>query len=342
MAIKKKISSFGLVLVLAMLFSTVSPVRAFAATALVPVGQTVGIEMSTDGLLVAGLSQISTEAGECCPASDCGIQPGDIVVRLGATEITTAEDFTRAAAELDGSDVALTLKRGDKLIQYTIKPAQNTDGSWRLGLWLRDGISGIGTVTFYDPETGLFGALGHSISDVDTGVLLPIGDGHITGASITGVRKGESGAAGELQGAFDLEDKLGVIELNTIYGIFGVMDSAPEGEALPVAESNEIANGAATILANVSGDETREYSVEIATSGKPSEGRLTVRITDPALLATTGGIVQGMSGCPIIQNGKLVGAVTHVLLSDSTRGYGITINAMLDAVSRESAKADAA
>ena len=325
-----------------MLFATLSPVSAYAAATLVPVGQTVGIEMSTDGLLVAGLSQVSTENGDCCPASDCGIQPGDIVVRLGAAEITTAEDFTQAAAELDGSDVALTLKRGEKLIQYTIKPAQNKEGVWRLGLWLRDGISGIGTVTFYDPETGLFGALGHSISDVDTGVLLPISSGHITGASVTGVRKGESGTAGELQGAFDLEDKLGAIELNTVYGIFGVMDSAPEGKALPVADCDEITQGPATILANVSGDETREYNVEIATSGKPSDGRLTVHITDSALLDKTGGIVQGMSGCPIIQNGKLVGAVTHVLLSDSTRGYGITINAMLDAACREGSNADAA
>lgn len=342
MANKKKISNLGLVLAFMMLFATVSPVSAFADTSLVPIGQTVGIEMSTDGLLVAGLSQIESENGECCPASECGIQPGDIIIRLGAAEITTAEDFTQAAAELDGSPVALTLKRGEKLIQYTIEPAMTSDGVWRLGLWLRDGISGIGTVTFYDPATGLFGALGHSISDTDTGVLLPISSGHITGASVTGVRKGESGAAGELQGAFDLEDKLGVIEQNTVYGIFGVMDAAPEGEALPVAECDEIKQGAATILANVSGNETREYAVEIAISGKPSDGRLTVHVTDPALLDTTGGIVQGMSGCPIIQNGKLVGAVTHVLLSDSTRGYGITINAMLDAACRGDSNSDAA
>lgn len=226
--------------------------------------------------------------------------------------------------------MAVQLTRAGQLIQFTVTPAlSQEDGCWRLGLWLRDGIAGIGTVTFYDPETGLFGALGHSINDVDTGILLPLGDGTITSATVSDVQRGEKGKAGELHGAFDTESKLGEVKQNTSSGIFGTAFCGFEGVPIPVAEDSEIENGPATILANVEGSEVREYAVEI--SRAQSGGRLMVTVTDPELLAATGGIVQGMSGSPIIQNGKLVGAVTHVLISDPTRGYGITISSMLRA-----------
>lgn len=307
-----------------------APALAEGTRELVPVGRTVGIEASTDGLLVVSLSEVETAEGKVSPAAEGGIQPGDMIVRLGNCEVSTSEDFAKAAACLDGSPVAVQLMRGGELIQYTVTPALSAeDGCWRLGLWLRDGIAGIGTVTFYDPETGLFGALGHSINDADTGVLLPLGEGFITTATVSDVLKGEKGRAGELHGAFETGSRLGCVQQNTPSGIFGTADCGFAGTAVPVAADEEIENGPATILANVAGSEVREYSVEI--SRAQSGGRLMVTVTDPALLAATGGIVQGMSGSPILKNGKLCGAVTHVLISDPTRGYGITISSMLSA-----------
>ncbi len=307
-----------------------APALAEGARALVPVGRTVGIEAQTDGLLVVSLAEVETESGTASPAAESGILPGDMIVMLGGCEVSSSEDFAKAASELDGSPVAVQLTRSGRLIQYTVTPAlSKEDGCWRLGLWLRDGIAGIGTVTFYDPETGLYGALGHSINDADTGVLLPLDEGFITEATVSDVQRGEKGKAGELHGAFDAESKLGEVERNTTSGIFGTAIGGFDGVPIPAAEDAEIEDGPATILANVEGSQVREYSVEI--SRAQSGGRLTVTVTDPDLLAVTGGIVQGMSGSPIIQNGKLVGAVTHVLISDPARGYGITISSMLRA-----------
>lgn len=318
-----------------------APALAEGARQLVPVGRTVGIEAATEGLLVVSLSEVETAQGKKSPAADCGIQPGDIIVRLGGCEVGTSEDFAQAAAGLDGSPVAVQLMRGGQLIQYTLTPAfSEAEGCWRLGLWLRDGVAGIGTVTFYDPETGLFGALGHSINDADTGVLLPLGEGFISPATVSDVLRGEKGRAGELHGAFDEDSHLGSLERNTPEGIFGRAQGAFEGTPLPVAGDEEIRSGPATILANVAGDEVREYAVEI--SRAQGGGRLLVTVTDPALLEATGGIVQGMSGSPILQDGKLVGAVTHVLISDPARGYGITIGSMLRAAESAAAMAVAA
>lgn len=327
---KNKIFRLGSALLTAALFVLSAPVFAFAQE-LVPVGQAVGIEMSCDGILVAGLAKVATAQGEASPASDAGIMPGDIIVALRGEKLETAEDFLAIAAKLDGQPVNVTLRRGDKLIQYNVTPALTEEGGYKLGIMLRDGISGIGTITFYDPETGLYGALGHSINDVDTGVLLPLRDGSISTASVADVKKGVAGTPGELHGVFDTARRLGSIVRNTGCGIFGISDAPMGGTAIEVADADEIKTGAAVILAQVSGSETREYDVEISRVYRGGEDRLMVTVTDPELLSITGGIVQGMSGCPIIQNGKLVGAVTHVLLSDPTRGYGVLINSMLSA-----------
>jgi stage IV sporulation protein B len=305
-------------------------VAAFAKE-LVPVGHTVGIELQTDGVLVAALSSVSTADGEATPAADAGIMPGDIIVRIGGNDISSANDFIASAKTLDGSPVSLTLQRGGKLIQYTVTPAMDADGSCKLGLMLRDGVSGIGTVTFYDPETGLFGALGHAINDTDTGIMLPLREGFISSASVASVQKGVNGVPGELHGCFDVSSRLGSILYNTGSGIFGMMSTAPEGKAIETASAAEITTGPATILAQVSGTDTQEFEVEVSRVYRGGDERLMVSVTDPKLLEITGGIVQGMSGCPIIQNGKIIGSVTHVLLSDPTRGYGVTIDAMLKA-----------
>lgn len=299
-----------------------------SAAELVPVGEAVGIEVQTEGMLVAGLTAVETAGGEeLCPAADCGVEPGDIITRLGSREVLTAEDFAAAAAELDGGEVSLTLQRGGKTIQYSIAPVRAASGEWRLGLLLRDGMSGIGTVTYYDPATGSYGALGHSINDPASGSELPLGGGVITEAQVAGVLPGRAGQAGELHGVFDVEAQLGSVLLNTQQGIFGRTSAWAGRQAVPAAEPGQIADGPAKILANVSGDEVREFAVNVEKSGD----KLLVTVTDPELLSITGGIVQGMSGCPILQEGRLIGAVTHVLVNDPARGYGIPIYSMLAA-----------
>lgn len=219
----------------------------------------------------------------------------------------------------------MTIERGGKAKQLNITPAQDADGAWKLGLWLRDGVSGVGTLTFYDPETGVYGALGHSISDEATGEALPLGDGGIYKAQIVGIVPGEVGAPGQLDGKTDCTKFLGDIRINCGCGIFGKADF--DG---PTLETGEFETGKATIRCTLSGEETREYGIEIKKVYSSAEGAtVMLTVTDPELLAQTGGIVQGMSGSPIIQNGKLVGAVTHVFVNDPTSGYGVSIRDML-------------
>ena len=198
----------------------------------------------------------------------------------------------------------------------------------RLGLWLRDGVTGVGTVTFYDPASGVYGALGHGITDTDTGVLLPLGEGSVSKAAVTGVTKGESGKPGQLDGSSDISSSCGSILMNTEYGIFGIMQSGSvEGDPI---ECGTIKTGPAAILTTISGDTAKEYSIEVNRVYHDTDGdRVMITVTDKALLAATGGIVQGMSGSPIIQGGNLVGAVTHVFVNDPTHGYGLSIQDMI-------------
>ena len=258
-----------------------------------------------------------------------------MITALDGVPVERAEELAAGLAQLDGDGAELTVERGGREMRVTVAPAASEGDGARLGLWLRDGVTGIGTLTYIDPETGAFGALGHCVSDIGGGAPLTVEDGGVCSARIVDVTPGCPGAPGELAGSFRAEEELGVIEKNTGCGVFGTMRRQPDGlrAAVPVASPDEVQNGEATILACVSGEEAREYRVEIARTGfMTGTGRdLTVRVTDPELLARTGGIVQGMSGSPILQNGKLVGAVTHVLTADPARGYGILAVTMLRA-----------
>ena len=310
------------------------PVQAFAADALVPMGCAVGIELETDGVTVAGFSMVETAEGGVSPAAEAGMKAGDVITSLGERRTRTAAEFLSALAAIGGdAEVELEALRGGKKLLFRVTPAVSTEGNRQLGLWLRDGVSGIGTVTYYDPETGTFGALGHGINDLDTGALLPFSGGSITDASVVDVVKGAPGAPGELCGQPEAEHVLGALERNTVCGIFGTGEFDSAGQTVPVAAEEEVQLGSATILTTVDGSEPQEYAVEISRIYRqPEEHRfLLLTVTDPRLIERTGGIVQGMSGSPILQNGKLIGAVTHVLLSDSTRGYGISIQDMLSA-----------
>lgn len=305
---------------------------------LVPVGHTVGIKLFSDGVLVVGLSQIDTPAGAQEPAKSCGLREGDIITHINRQEVDTIEEVQAVLAASDGETMSIRALRGDTPVELTTRAVQcGADGSYKLGAWIRDSMAGIGTMTFYDPESGVFGALGHGVSDVDTLRLMPLSRGAILHASVTGVEKGQVGDPGQLRGAFDLSRDVGQLYANTTSGIFGTLQTADAitlGEALPVATREEVKVGEVTILSNIQGDEVKKYTAEILRvyPDNPGDPRnLLIKVTDKELLEKTGGIVQGMSGSPILQDGKIVGAVTHVLLNNPTQGYGILAENMLRA-----------
>ena len=288
------------------------PTAAYAQT-LVAGGQVVGIQIKTEGVMVAGVAPVETAEGSRSPADDAGLRQGDFIMEIDGRAVDGAGDLISAVGELAGKAATLTVLRQGQTLTVTVQPALSREDQWMLGMWLRDGISGIGTVTFYDPATGLFGALGHSISDFDTGVVIPLGKGSISEAEIIGVTPGSPGNPGELNGCSDTGTVLGSVETNTGHGIFGHSDAPMPGKLL---ETGQVAAGPASILATVDGRTVREFAVEINRLYRDSDGQhLILTVSDPELLARTGGIVQGMSGSPILQNGRLVAAVTHVLVT---------------------------
>jgi len=322
------------VLALTLLVSVIpTALAAQMPTELVPVGQTVGINIKCDGVMIVALGEVETDTGTVSPAKAAGLLPGDVITRVGAEQIRSLADF-KAAIEVSGAEtMTVQIDRAGESLQMHLAPARDQSGTNVLGLWLRDGMAGIGTVTFYDPASGLFGALGHSVSDMETGALVPLGEGAIMPATVKSVRRGEAGAPGELQGEFDFNKKMGVLTANTLTGIFGQLEDGvqfPQEKALPIGGAKNLTVGPAKILANISGRSIQEFDIEITRIFSGGDDRnMMITVTDPALIAETGGIVQGMSGSPIIQDGKIVGAVTHVLINNPEKGYGISIESML-------------
>ena len=301
------------------------PVKAAQPQMLIPVGHTVGIKLFSRGIVVVKLTDGGT------PARECGLRTGDVIVKCGWNAVTSTEQFQSLLQKSGGTTADLQIDRAGDQVTLSVEPSQNDQGVYCIGAWVRDSMAGIGTVTYYDPATGAFGALGHGVTDTDTALLMPFSNGSILPSTVKAVKRGEAGSAGELRGDFDLTGDLGPLYANTGSGIFGKLDTAPwTWAAMPVGTALP---GPAVIRANVQGDEVQEYDIEIlkVTSGAADGRDLILSVTDPALLETTGGIVQGMSGSPIIQDGKIVGAVTHVLLNDPTKGYGILIDHMLEA-----------
>ncbi len=301
-----------------------------------PLGRAVGIKLFADGVMVVGLSEVDTAAGSSAPAKSCGLREGDIITHINSEEVGTIEEVQSILQDLEGETMSIRARRDGEELQVTAQAVQcASDGSYKLGAWIRDSMAGIGTMTFYDPASGVFGALGHGISDVDTAQLMPLQSGSIMYATVQDVRPGEAGAPGELHGAFQASRDLGELYCNSSSGIFGTLTdtSLTAGvEAVPVAGRDEVHTGKAVIRSNIAGDEVKEYQVEITHIYPEGSGKdMTVKVTDEALLSATGGIVQGMSGSPILQDGKLIGAVTHVLVNDPTQGYGILLEHMLDA-----------
>ena len=315
-------------LVLALCLLAVPAPEALARELLVG-GQTVGIQVGTKGVLVASLTEVETENGTEKPAERAGVCVGDLITQLNGKTLTRASDLIDALARLNGKSAELTIRRGDSTLRIQVQPVRSAEDQWMLGMWLRDSVSGIGTLTFCDPESHIYGALGHCISDTGSGAEIPIGSGLLTEAEVVGIRRGAAGAPGELNGCADTDKVLGDVLDNTAHGIYGKLFAPVDGES---RETGLITVGPARILCTVRGKERCEYSAEINRIYKDAEGEhVMLTVTDPELLACTGGIVQGMSGSPILQNGKLVGAVTHVFVNDPARGYGVSIQDMLRA-----------
>ncbi len=302
---------------------------------LVAGGKAVGIKMFTKGLICVGTQSIKGENGENYNiAKALNIKEADMIISANNTELHTIEQFSEIIENSNGNPVTLNVVSGTKTETKVATPIKTDDG-YKLGLWVRDSTAGIGTVTFIDSATQTFAALGHPITDVDTGTLMPIDKGTISSAEIVGIEKGAKGTPGELYGVFGGNKDCGVIIKNTNQGIFGQKISdcqlSYNNESLLVASSQQVKTGNAQIYANIDGNKIEKYDIEISKLMKfaPDSKNMIIKITDKRLLDKTGGIVQGMSGSPIIQDGKLVGAVTHVFVNDPSRGYGILIENML-------------
>lgn len=317
-------------------------VKSVEAPLVIPGGAPFGIKLLTDGVVVIGTGEVGTSKGPVCPAANAGIKTGDVIVSIKGSKISSNQDIAEIVSESGGKPMKVVYKRNGREETALITPAYSAkDGGYKAGVWVRDSTAGIGTVTFYDPGTGAFGGLGHPVCDADTGQLLPLSSGEAVNVAILGVKKGEAGAPGELVGNFISLSPEGRLTSNCSCGVFGFLNKAPSmASPIPVAMRQDIHCGDATILTTVSGTAPKEYSVKIEriSMKEDTTRNMIIRITDPELLSITGGIVQGMSGSPIIQDGKLIGAVTHVFISDPTKGYGVFSDAMYEQSLADSAK----
>lgn len=318
------------------------PIKTVSATVARPQelyagGMPIGIYLRTDGVLVVGTGTITGEDGKsCCPAENI-VKSGDYIKSINGQSLSTKEELVECIGESAGADLILQVEREGEEIQVKIHPVRDEAGSYRAGIWVRNDTQGIGTLTYVDQE-GRFGALGHGISDVDTGTLMEITDGTLYNADVVSIVKGKQGTPGELSGVIHYSEgyKIGIIEENRTNGIYGTISGFPlladNLTKYETAYRQSVETGPATILCTIGG-ERKEYQVEIEEirlNGKDVNKGMVLRVTDPELLELTGGIVQGMSGSPLVQNGKIVGAVTHVFVNDPTKGYGIFIENMLE------------
>ena len=299
----------------------------------IPSGEAVGVKMFTKGLLVVFVSSVISEDGqEFNPASDAGIKENDIILAADETELKTNEQLAEYI-NCKKDTIKLKILREDEEFETDISPIKSNSNDYKIGLWVRDSTAGIGTLTYYDPQNGKCAALGHAITDADTGVILKPSKGELLNCDILSVNKGKAGVAGVLMGSFENE-KLGEIITNNEFGIYGTLDKIQENNLKPyeVATRFQVKEGPAKILCELDSSGVKEYNIQIERVSKEAtvdNKGIIIRVTDEELLKKTGGIVQGMSGSPILQNGKIVGAVTHVFVNDPTRGYGIFIENML-------------
>lgn len=297
-------------------------------TKVVPLGSTIGLKLHTDGVLVVGMSEVKNINNEKNkPYEKSKIKEGDIIVEVNGVAITNTNDLIQTVNESKGNKLSIKYKRDNQTYEDEMMPSQTSATEYKLGLWVRDTAAGIGTISFYEPETKNFAALGHGILDIDTRELISISNGEITTANIVSIAKGEKGLPGEIRGSLIGQNTIGNISKNTELGIYGKINNigifnVSNNDAVEVALRDEIKEGKATVVCTLENNNKKEYEVEIQKiyiNNNSDNKSMLVKITDEDLLNKTGGIIQGMSGSPILQNGKLVGALTHVLVSDPTK-----------------------
>ncbi|HHY82043.1 MAG TPA: SpoIVB peptidase [Clostridiales bacterium] len=329
---------FGFIPVKRLTINVTSPKK------LIPGGNSIGVSLYTSGALIVGTSEVTDENGIThFPAIDAGLLPGDVIEKVNGVTVKDADHLSKLVNKVKGKSVELECKRDNRIFVTRIFPVKDaTDSKYRLGLWVRDSTAGVGTLTFVDPDTQYMGALGHAITDVDTGALLSVKNGKISESTIIDVKIGKKGLPGELVGNFSSNKKvLGSIIKNTAYGIYGKANQRITNpiykNPMPIAYQYNIKPGRATILTTIDDSGIQEYEIQILKVNRqasPNPKGLVIEVTDPRLLEKTGGIVQGMSGSPIIMDGKIVGAITHVFVNDPKKGYGIFIEWMLEEVNK--------
>lgn len=302
-------------------------------TLLVPCGTPFGIKMFTNGVVVVGVADIKTSSGTVNPAAVAGLKVGDIITEVDGRKVNTNAEIIDMVTDSEGHSLTFTVSRDGQVFTTAVQPVKSEiDSQYKAGVWVRDSTAGIGTLTFYNPVTKCFAGLGHGVCDTDTNELMPLLNGDIVPVTISGITKGEKGSPGELRGYFSTDTAMGTLEANVPAGVYGTMNTAPKGEALEVAMKQEIKAGPVKILSTIDGGRPQYFTAEIEKIDyreNVQSKNMVLHITDEKLLNITGGIVQGMSGSPIIQNEKIIGAVTHVFVNDPTRGYGIFAENML-------------
>ncbi len=302
----------------------------------VPGGNVFGIRLYTKGVMIIRVDEVTTPSGNLSPGKIAGLKEGDMIISVEGVTITRNKELSAIFANSNGKKLKMKIERSGQIKEIEFTPVLSSDSSYKGGLWIRDSTAGIGTITWYDRSNGVFAGLGHAVCDVDTGEIMPLSGGNAVEATINGCYKGAAGSAGELCGIFS-SGTIGDLYINGSTGVYGVMNSYDAtADAIPVALSQEVKEGAVRIICTVDKDGPKYYDAEITkvfSSSSSGQRNFTIKITDEALIDKTGGIVQGMSGSPIIQNGMLVGAVTHVFLDDCTEGYGIFAENMIETAS---------
>lgn len=312
-------------------------VNVIPKTTVVPLGNAIGMKLYTKGVLVVGMSQIETDNNEKKkPYENSGIEQGDTILEVNNNAVENTEDLIKEVEKSEGNTINIKYLRNEKTMQTDITPVKSRN-TYKIGLWVRDAAAGVGTLTFYEPNTNLFMALGHGISDIDTEEIVNIANGELVTANIVSITKGRKGYPGEIRGTIDQGRTIGTIYKNTNFGVYGTVKNKNYLEAdltqeMEVATRSEIKEGKAQIICQLENSNKKKYDIEIEkiyTNNNQNNKSMLIKITDNELLEKTGGIIQGMSGAPIIQEGKFIGAVTNVLVNDPTQGYGVFADIMI-------------
>ena len=308
-------------------------VNVIPKTTVIPVGKAIGMKLYTDGVLVVGMSEIEGKK----PYETTGIQEGDRIIQINNNEISNTQDLMEEVNASNGGTIAIKYVRQEETVTASMTPVKNSSNEYKIGLWVRDAAAGVGTLTFYEPSTRMFATLGHGILDVDTSDLIKISNGELVTTNILSIKKGKKGTPGEIRGTIESGYTIGQISKNTSFGVFGILNTPSylnlsNKDAIEVAFREEIKTGKAQIICELENEKRKTYDIEIQKiflNNNEDNKSMLLKITDSELLEKTGGIIQGMSGAPIIQNGKFVGAVTHVLVNDPGMGYGVFADIML-------------